>query len=83
MHYVGMAAVRAPADDIWDFRYVVASVVIGISFMALAMPIALRRNTFRGYAEAAGLFTVAICSMHFTAMTAVTFKFEPLVAIPN
>ncbi len=30
MHYVGMAAVRAPAVAVWDWRYVVASAVIGI-----------------------------------------------------
>ncbi len=37
MHYVGMAAVRAPADAIWDWRYVVGSAVIGIGLMAYGM----------------------------------------------
>ena len=34
MHYVGMAAVRAPAVAMWDWHYVVASAVIGIAAMA-------------------------------------------------
>jgi signal transduction histidine kinase len=82
MHYVGMAAVRAPALAIWDFRYVTASVIIGIVPMALAMRMMLHRRTFRFYSIGALIFTLAICSMHFTGMSAVTYRLYP-VAIPN
>lgn len=82
MHYVGMAAVRAPAIAIWDFRYVAASVVIGIVPMALAMRMMVHRRTFRSYALGALVFTLAICSMHFTGMSAVTYRLFP-VAISN
>lgn len=83
MHYVGMAAVRAPADGVWDWHYVVASAVIGIGMMAYGMDYMIRRGTLRAYCIGAVIFTLAICSMHFTGMTAVVFKFDPLVNVPN
>ncbi|HWD27022.1 MAG TPA: MHYT domain-containing protein [Rhizomicrobium sp.] len=83
MHYVGMAAVRAPADMLWDWSYVAASVVIGIVMMAAAMDYIVRKDTPRAYAIGAVLFTLAICSMHFTGMSAVTLRYDPLVAVPN
>ena len=83
MHYVGMAAVRAPADAIWDWRYVAASAVIGIGMMAYGMDFTVRRGTVKAYAIGAVIFTLAICSMHFTGMSAVLYKFNPTVAIPN
>jgi signal transduction histidine kinase len=73
MHYVGMAAVRIPADAHWDISYVIASLVIGVSATALAMYVALRRDDVRGYAIGAGLFLVGIVGMHFTAMSAVVY----------
>lgn len=83
MHYVGMAAVRAPAQAIWDPTYVVSSVLIGIVLMALGMRFAVTREDWRGYIVSGLVFTVAICSLHFTAMTAVVYKFDPRVVVPN
>jgi signal transduction histidine kinase len=83
MHYVGMAAVRAPADVLWDWSYVAASVAIGIAMMAAAMDYTIRKDTPRAYAIGAVLFTLAICAMHFTGMSAVTLRYDPLVAVPN
>jgi len=79
MHYVGMAAVRAPAREIWDFRYVVFSVVIGVLAMAFGMRLVMRGEKMRAYTTGAVIFTLAICSMHFTGMTAVTFRYDPLI----
>ena len=81
MHYVGMAAVRAPADAIWDPGYVTASVLIGIVLTALAMKFALRGDKIRFYAMGALLFTLAIVGMHFTAMAAVTYMPNPAVVV--
>ncbi len=83
MHYVGMAAVRAPADAMWDWRYVLSSAVIGVGLMAYGMDFTLRRATLKSYAIGAGIFTFAICSLHFTGMSAVIYRFNPTVAIPN
>jgi signal transduction histidine kinase len=83
MHYVGMAAVRVPADAIWDARYVASSVVIGVAIMAFGMRFAFRRDDWRWYLASGLIFTVAICSMHFTAMSAVVYKFDPRVVVPD
>jgi signal transduction histidine kinase len=83
MHYVGMAAVRAPAVAIWDPWYVISSVSIGVALMAFAMHFAMRRDQWRWHPASGLIFTVAICSLHFTAMTAVVYKFDPRVAVPN
>jgi len=73
MHYTGMAAVELPARAVWDMSYVIASVLIGISVSGLALHFALRRKTRRDFIMAAGLFTLAIVGLHFTAMAAVRY----------
>ena len=83
MHYIGMAAVRVPAVALWDWRYVVASVVIGIAAMAIGMKIVTRGADWRPQTWGAVIFTLAICSMHFTAMSAVTYRLDPTVSIPD
>jgi signal transduction histidine kinase len=83
MHYVGMSAVRVPADAVWDASYVTASVLIGVVLTALAMHFTLRNYKIYSYAIGALLFTLAIVGMHFTAMTAVTFVPNPTVMVPN
>src|SRR5580704_7776689 len=37
MHYIGMAALRAPAQQHWDTGYVLASIAIAMTFAAAAM----------------------------------------------
>ncbi len=81
MHYVGMAAVRIPASAHWDADYVTASLLIGVIATALGLHVALRRNDLRGYGIGAGLFTVGIVGMHFTAMTAVFYVPDPTVTV--
>ena len=83
MHYVGMAAVRIPADAIWNPDYVAASVLIGVAVSALAMHVTLTRPSLSGRIQGALLFTLAICGMHFTGMAAVTYVPAPLVELPD
>ncbi len=83
MHFIGMAAVRVPADAHWSVAYVVASVVIGVGLMAVAMRIAIRGKSLRETLAGAGLFAIAIVLMHFTAMTAVVYTLDPLVSVSN
>ncbi|MCE2510129.1 MAG: hypothetical protein J4G10_04030 [Alphaproteobacteria bacterium] len=83
MHYVGMMAVQAPADHVWDMNYVTASVVIGVISMACGMALVVRRNSLRGYVAGAGIFTLAIVAMHFTAMTAFALDPNPSLTIPD
>jgi signal transduction histidine kinase/CheY-like chemotaxis protein len=83
MHYIGMAAVRMPADVIWNYQYIAASIIIGVGLMAVAMCVVIWNRSWRGMLAGAGLFTIAIVVMHFTGMTAVTFRPDPLIVVSN
>ena len=80
MHYTGMLALRGPMMLVWDPVYVASSVIAGMAFGVAALWMLDRAKSFRGLAGATGLFVLAICGMHFTAMTAVTFTVAPVAA---
>ncbi|HEY5238180.1 MAG TPA: MHYT domain-containing protein [Rhizomicrobium sp.] len=82
MHYVGMSGVRAPADQLWDANYIVASVLTGTALMALGMIVAVRRDR-ASLPAGTFIFTLAICAMHFTGMAALTLRPNPTIAIPD
>lgn len=71
MHYLGMQALQLSGMVLWDFGYIVASLVIGFTFTLLAL---YARRRLRRFAApgAALLYVLAICGLHFTAMTAVS-----------
>jgi diguanylate cyclase (GGDEF)-like protein len=77
MHYTGMMAFELPARIVWSFDIVVASVLFGSLFAALALVVAVRRDDARHTVTATALLTVAIVSHHFTAMGAVTLVPDP------
>jgi signal transduction histidine kinase len=83
MHYVGMAALRVPADMIWSWPFVAASLLLGISLSALALHLAMRRADFTGYAGGALLFAFAIIAMHFTGISAIRLLPNPGRVIPE
>src|ERR1700761_6271389 len=80
MHFIGMAAVEIQADAIWNPAYVVASMLLGICLTAPAMYVARKESSWRGMAGGALLFTLAIVSMHFTGMSALFYRPDPLIA---
>ena len=61
---LGMAAVIAPADAVWNWGYIGASVVIGMTMSAIAMTVLLRRAGTQGLVLGAVLFTLAICAIN-------------------
>jgi signal transduction histidine kinase len=77
MHYTGMAALRGSVQINWDLSYVAASLVFGIVAAALAFHQLRRREGVKGRIVVVALFALAICGMHFTAMTAATLTFDP------
>ncbi len=83
MHFIGMAALRAPAQLHWDTGYVLASVAIAMTFAAAAMRVSLSRPALWGRLLAVGLLVLAIVGLHFTAMTAVTIVPDPLITVPG
>jgi diguanylate cyclase (GGDEF)-like protein/PAS domain S-box-containing protein len=83
MHYIGMAALRAPAQQHWDAVYVLASVAIAMTFAAAAVRVTSWGPLLPGRLLAVGLLVLAIVGLHFTAMAAVTLVPDPLIAVPG
>jgi two-component system sensor histidine kinase/response regulator len=78
MHYIGMAAMRMPASDLYSTPLVVASIVaaIVIAFAALRLTFAYRYTTKSlswGKIASALLMGCAIPVMHYLGMAAVSF----------
>ncbi|MGH6840214.1 MAG: MHYT domain-containing protein, partial [Methylocella sp.] len=83
VHYIGMAALRAPAPQHWDAGYVLASVAIGMTFAAAGMRVTSWAPVLPGRFAAVVLLVLAICGLHFTAMAAATLVPDPLIAVPD
>ncbi len=80
MHYEGMAAFRPSALVIWNPVYVAASVLIAVVLAAAAVRVA--GPSVKAMLTSAGLYTLAVCGLHFTGMAAVTLVPNPTIAIP-
>lgn len=74
MHYMGMASVIVGGQISWDPALVASSILVGIFFGALAFHICIHGKMGASKIVAALVFTLAICSMHFTAMGAAGFE---------
>ena len=83
MHYAGMNSLQIPADALWDYGYVAASIAIGVIGMIAAATVAIRTPSLIKLGIGSLLFAAAICGMHFTGMTAVVYQFNPLIVVPN
>jgi diguanylate cyclase (GGDEF)-like protein/PAS domain S-box-containing protein len=82
MHYVGMAAVKLPGWFLWDRVLVLVSIGLGIVLSIAAL--AEHRRKPQGLPwRPALIFTLAICSLHFTAMAAAAIAPSSLIAVPQ
>src|SRR3954453_16554863 len=81
MHYTGMMAFEIPARIVWSHGTVLASVLIGSMFAALALHVANRREKPVNSIAATLLLTVAIVSHHFTGMGAITLVPDPSLVV--
>jgi NO-binding membrane sensor protein with MHYT domain/signal transduction histidine kinase len=70
MHYTGMAAVIVPGLIYYDPVLVATSVVISIVASTAALWLTLNLTQLWQRAGAAVVMAVAVCGMHYTAMTA-------------
>ena len=77
MHYTGMMALEVPGRITWVPNLVVASVLLGIAFGALAVFFAARRDDWPNTLTAIFLPTFAIVGTHFTGMGAVLVMPDP------
>ena len=79
MHYVGMDALIVPGTLLWDARLVAASWVMGVAIAAAAMLVFHLKPGISAILISGGLLTLAICTLHFTAMGAVTIEPDPTI----
>jgi signal transduction histidine kinase len=80
-HYTGMAAIVVPAAVNYDPLVTAVSIAIGIALGAVAFAWRARYPSLAGGAGAAVIFTVAICGLHFTAMSAVSLLPDSAIAM--
>ena len=83
MHYCGMAAFDPQGWMQWDGPTVAVSVALGVSLAIVAFLVCGDARHWRRRLSAGGLLTLAICAMHFTAMSAVTILPDPTMASPE
>jgi diguanylate cyclase (GGDEF)-like protein/PAS domain S-box-containing protein len=70
MHYLGVWAMQMPGHMTVSPSIAALSVFIGVAIAMLAVTVAARRADMRGTIYSGGLLTLAIVSLHFTAMGA-------------
>ena len=83
MHFVGMTGLRNADALFWDRRMLVAAAALAFGFGVATMVTLIRLRSRIGLGLGLVLMTLAICSAHFTAMTAVTVEPGPLQAAAN
>ncbi|WP_323015638.1 diguanylate cyclase domain-containing protein, partial [Devosia sp.] len=76
MHYTGIFALVMGGTLGWNATGVSISIIAGIGLAGLALPVALSGSGsgWRRRLSGAGLLTLAICAMHFTAMASADFS---------
>ncbi|WP_457152272.1 EAL domain-containing protein [Mesorhizobium sp. P5_C1] len=72
MHYIGMAAFEVQGRIEWNPLLVAVSLLAGVTLAALALLVVLRRPSLSATLGGAVLLTLAICTLHFIAMGAVS-----------
>jgi NO-binding membrane sensor protein with MHYT domain/methyl-accepting chemotaxis protein len=77
MHFTGMAALELPGRVTWDPVIATVAAVFGVTFGMIAMELARRRESGRLTIVAGLVLTLAIVSMHFTAMGAIVMVADP------
>ncbi|MDS1135816.1 EAL domain-containing protein [Nitratireductor indicus] len=81
MHFTGMMAFQVEGRIVWDKALVTSSVIFGVFLGAAAIRIAMRRTSGMNNVIGTILLTLAICTMHFTAMGAVSIYPDPAMVI--
>ena len=81
MHFMGMRALIVAGTVKWDATLVIVSLVIGIGLASAATTVFHRLDNFRAIAAGAGLLTLGICGLHFTAMGAALIEPDPTIVV--
>ena len=82
MHYTGMAAFEVSGWIVWDPTLVAASLLLGAFIGGAALWAGLREDSLTWRLLGAILLVAAICSLHFTAMAAVSIIPDGAMDVP-
>jgi diguanylate cyclase (GGDEF)-like protein len=80
MHFAGMQAMSIAGFLRWNATLVVASIAVGLALTAAAMWFFKAKQS---KLLAAALFTLAVCTLHFTAMGSATVELDPRVIVSS
>jgi diguanylate cyclase len=83
MHFVGMASVEAAAREVWALDLIVASWLLCAAFAIAAIQVFTFAPARIRVLAAAGTMVLAIVSLHFTAMGALTLELDPTLIAPT
>ncbi len=83
MHYTGMAAFDVAGRIQWDATLVMSSIAFGAVFGAAALVVGLRKRAMSFTLVGALILTLAIGSMHFTAMGAASIIPDSSTVVPK
>jgi len=72
MHYTGMMGYRIDGLVEWSGGYIAASIAMAMAFAAIALHLAVRRPWAFSHYAAVALFVLAVVSLHFTGMAALS-----------
>jgi NO-binding membrane sensor protein with MHYT domain len=78
MHYTGMRAFIIEGTLDWDSPLVAASIILGMVFAGIAL---VRYHAGSSRLAAAVILTFAICSLHFTSMSAAIITPDPTILV--
>jgi len=81
MHYTGMAAFHIAGFILWDETLVAASIALGCGLGIAALIVGAGNTTLLRRLQGALLLTLAIFSLHFTAMTAASIVRDPTIIV--
>jgi len=81
MHYTGMRAFQIPGHVEWDITLAHSAVILGILFSSAALVVFEKTRGRTQSFACAGLLTLGICAMHFTAMGAAIIVPDPTIFI--
>lgn len=82
MHFVGMSSYILPAEITWKYETVAVSVMMGMGLGIASYDRVIRPITRYCWLGGAFLMLLAICAMHFTAMSAFEIDLNPTNEVP-
>lgn len=82
MHYTGMSAYVTEGVLAWDLNIVAGSVLVGVGVALAAMFVARDARLLSQQLIGGLLLTIAICSLHFAGMGAITVIPDPSIDVP-